>query len=271
MKRVAIALLAGVAAVAGLGHAASAADLAIPPPPPPPPSWTGFYVGAHAGAAWQKAADWNFNDPNGILGFADLNSAAKPALGGVGGFQAGYNWQFATAWVVGVEGDFSWTSLSDQRTVGPISGVVPFLVPLLGSATNVQMSANTEWLASARAKVGFTGWLNNTMFYATGGVAWANIEYAGQFTCASGLCGITRTSVTSFNETKTGWVAGAGAEWMATPNILLRAEYLYYAFNSGTNASALITPPLVSFPAPVNYTWGSYNVQVFRVAASYKF
>ena len=51
MKRFAIALLAGVAALAGLGHAASAADLAIPPPPPPLPSWTGFYIGAHAGAA----------------------------------------------------------------------------------------------------------------------------------------------------------------------------------------------------------------------------
>ena len=55
MKRFAIALLAGVAAVAGLGYSASAADLAVPPPPPPAPSWTGFYIGVHGGAAWQSS------------------------------------------------------------------------------------------------------------------------------------------------------------------------------------------------------------------------
>jgi outer membrane immunogenic protein len=67
MKRVAIAVLAGVAAVAGLGYGASAADLAVAPPPPPP-SWTGFYVGVHAGAAWQSAPQWSFDDPNAAAG-----------------------------------------------------------------------------------------------------------------------------------------------------------------------------------------------------------
>ena len=43
MKRVAIALLAGVAAVAGLGYSASAADLRVAPAPAPVlPVWTGF-------------------------------------------------------------------------------------------------------------------------------------------------------------------------------------------------------------------------------------
>jgi hypothetical protein len=33
---------------------------------------------------------------------------------------------------------------------------------------------------------------------------------------------------------KSGWVAGAGAEWMATSHILLRAEYLYYGLIAAT-------------------------------------
>ena len=71
MKRVAIALLAGVAAVAGLGYSASAADLRVAPAPAPVlPIWTGFYVGAHAGAAWQRGADWTFQDPNGVINTA---------------------------------------------------------------------------------------------------------------------------------------------------------------------------------------------------------
>jgi outer membrane immunogenic protein len=121
MKRVAIALLAGVAAVAGLGHAASAADLAIPPPPPPAPSWTGFYVGAHAGAAWQQRSFWSWTQPDGFFNPLDVNrDGPDPALGAVGGFQGGYNWQFAPAWVAGIEGDFSWASLLGPRS--PIAG-----------------------------------------------------------------------------------------------------------------------------------------------------
>jgi outer membrane immunogenic protein len=140
VKGIAIALLAGVAAVAGLGHAASAADLPVPPPPPPPPSWTGFYIGVHAGAAWQSAPQWSFFDPNSAAGIAVLqvntNVPGTPALGGVGGLQAGYNWQFAPAWVVGVEGDISWASLADHRTgglfFGPASGFAG--TPVLGSS-----------------------------------------------------------------------------------------------------------------------------------------
>jgi outer membrane immunogenic protein len=276
MKRVAIALLAGVAAVAGLGYSASAADLGVraAPPPPPPPSWTGFYVGVHAGAALEGGSNWTFQDPNGFLSGANLNQAGNSELGGIGGLQAGYNWQFAPAWVAGFEADWSWASLSDHRTAGPLNlgvGATGFI----GAAgavpnSNVQMSANTDWLASARAKLGYVG-LWNTMFYATGGVAWANIEYAAQESNTPPTFAQTFTSVTSFHETKTGWVVGGGAEWMATPNILLRAEYLYYNLNSGTNASANLFPNPGAFPAAFNYGWSNYNVQVLRIAGSYKF
>ncbi len=68
MKRVAIALLTG-AALVGLNQVASAADMAVKaaPPPAPLPTWTGFYVGVHAGPAWQSNPSWSFNDPNGVI------------------------------------------------------------------------------------------------------------------------------------------------------------------------------------------------------------
>ena len=49
------------------------------------------------------------------------------------------------------------------------------------------LNANTQWLASARAKLGFTGWFNNTMLYVTGGGAWENIEYNATFITAPPL------------------------------------------------------------------------------------
>ena len=269
MKRVAIALLAGVAAVAGVGYSASAADLAVAAPPPPAPSWTGFYAGVHAGAAWQSTPGWTYNDPNvaatpGVL--SSVNSGGNAALGGVGGFQVGYNWQFAPAWVAGIEGDISWASLSDRRNAGPI------LTVLNPPPSTVSMSANTEWLSSVRAKLGFVGWWN-TMFYVTGGGAWANIEYAAQATIPAGSGGAptTFTAVNSFNTTKSGWVIGGGAEWMATTNILLRAEYLYYNLNASEGASAQYAPLNATLLAPLNFGWSNYNVQVFRIAGSYKF
>jgi hypothetical protein len=36
-------------------------------------------------------------------------------------------------------------------------------------------------VGSARARLGYTGWLNNTMFFITGGAAWANTEYTALF------------------------------------------------------------------------------------------
>ena len=86
-----------------------------------------------------------------------------------------------------------------------------------------------------------------------------------------GWCPTTFTAVNSFNRTNTGWVIGGGAEWQATTNILLRAEYLYYNINSGPTAQAPYAPLNAALPLPVNFGWSNYNVQVFRVAGSYKF
>jgi outer membrane immunogenic protein len=270
MKRIVIALLTS-AAVVGLSQAASAADLAVkaaPPPPAPAPTWTGFYLGVHGGAGWLSTPTWNFTDPTGVLGNQSITGTST--LGAVGGLQAGYNWQVLPVWVLGVEGDISWTSLQSQRT-----STLTTPAGALIAGSSVQMSQNERWLASVRGKVGFTGWWNNTMLYATGGIAWANAEYTGTAIAGPLAAGLgAATSNTSVTTTNTGWVAGGGAEWQATTNILLRAEYLYYRINGGQNQSATFVPgiaPVAAAAAPLGYSFSNYNVQVARVAVSYKF
>jgi outer membrane immunogenic protein len=269
LKPIAVTLLASAVALTGLNQRAAAADLAVKALPPTPvayPSWTGFYIGVHAGTAWQSTPDWTFSDPFGFFTTASVNGGGNAELGAVGGIQAGYNWQFAPAWVAGLEGDFSWAlSLSDHRTTGP-------LVNALGLAgANVSMSAKTEWLSSVRGRLGFTGWFNNMMLYATGGAAWANVEYAAQTTVGPPLAVAFSnfTASTSFNTIKSGWVFGGGAEWMATTNILLRAEYLYYGINNASTGSAPFFPPVAG--TSTAYSWSRDNIQVFRLAGSYKF
>jgi outer membrane immunogenic protein len=242
--------------------AAFAADLPYKAPAPAPvlPSWTGFYVGAHVGAAWQHLSSGGIEDPNGFLASGNLSGGSDTKA--IGGVQAGYNWQFAPRWVAGFEGDFSWTSLHDHREANPI--LSPTGVPA-GPNAIVALDAKTPWLASARARFGYTGWLDNTMFYLTGGAAWTNIEYSALFQTSPPL----NQANPGNTATKSGWVIGAGTEWMVTSKFLVRAEYLYYGIDSGNSLEAVSSP--IPAPLPVAVNWGRENIQVFRVGGSFRF
>ena len=112
---------AGALALAGT---AFAADLAPPPPVflPPPPLWTGFYAGVNAGYEWSASNSVDvvsavaFNNFAALLSALGSSYAPAAALGAtrniplnsngfIGGGQIGYNYQFATSWLVGIEAD----------------------------------------------------------------------------------------------------------------------------------------------------------------------
>src|SRR5688572_8789940 len=89
-------LLASVALV-GLAGGALAADLpmrrAAPVFTPVPVfTWTGFYVGAHAGYMTSDSAA-RLDDSNFGFGFEERERIGLSDEGAMGGVQAGYNWQ----------------------------------------------------------------------------------------------------------------------------------------------------------------------------------
>jgi outer membrane immunogenic protein len=121
---------------------------------------------------------------------------ARATSGIIGGLYAGYNWQLAPQWLIGIEGDSSWTDLN--ATIG---------------------AGDVKWLGSLRGRIGFTP-SSTMLLYFTGGAAWSTIDNAG-FNSFSG----------SANQTKSGWVIGGGVEWAPwANNWLVRAEYLNYNF-----------------------------------------
>jgi outer membrane immunogenic protein len=162
---------------------AMAADLGpVNAVPPIAFTWTGFTLGANVGAGWSTIQD------NG-LGGANASSV-------MGGVSAGYNWQFAPFWVAGIEGDSSWADLTVPAGSGDVN-----------------------WIGSVRARLGWTP-TPTTLLYATGGVAWANVNIPGVDTLPA-------------DQTKNGWVVGGGFEWAPwANNWSVRAEYLYYRFTS---------------------------------------
>jgi outer membrane immunogenic protein len=103
-------LLASVGLISLTVAGAASAGTTLPPPPAAIWSWSGFYVGGHAGYGWGR-------DP-----FNDIIFSGKAPLlginsnGAVGGFQAGANWQ-AGAWVGGLEIDLSATGIKGSSSV----------------------------------------------------------------------------------------------------------------------------------------------------------
>jgi len=237
----------------GLSGGAAAADMGIQTAAPPPAvasDWSGLYAGVNVAAAWQSASNWTYFNPNNGARFSLTNRDNWGVLGGV---QGGYNWQ-SGAFIFGVEGDVSRASLSETRTV-----------PTIGAGSFARMSAGSDWLGSARGRIGFAGW-NNMLLYLTGGPASANIEDKGHMTRFIGAAEYVADADST--TIRPGWVAGGGAEWMVGPQVTARLEYLYYDLNNNPRLAGPITPGIF---IPVSFAWTNYRVQVVRAGLNYKF
>lgn len=227
MKKAAI-FIAAVAAL--ISTSAWAADMAVKAPPPPAaasvPSWTGFYVGGNIGAALEHASSTSdFLDPAappGQRSNPQSNSFSNTRF--LGGVQAGYNWQFAPKWLIGVEGDWDWTDTANNfcRQTSVLAAACSD--NMFGFET---ISSKTDWLATARGRLGVI-W-GNWLFYGTGGAAWGRVNSTLTLSCLVAGCGSSTTKLlasSTVGTTRTGWVAGLGAEWMLARNWSVTAEWL---------------------------------------------
>jgi outer membrane immunogenic protein len=245
--------------------------LKAPPAAPAPPSWTGFYIGAHAGWGWSNgsATVTSFDPlvPGAGIVFPtsyDLNSSG-PIFGG----QLGYDWQAGNA-VLGVEGDFSGAGINGFQTqpvtTGPDTSAGGGLFAT-GGTSFVRQDIN--WLASIRGRLGYT-W-GPGMLYGTGGVAWANVKYSGDVAPPSGQ-GSCCTAPASFTNTRTGWTVGGGYEMMIGGNWSVRGEYLYYSFhNAAATVPAVVSSPFFGPFGTVTYAPSNLNIHVVRLGLDYKF
>jgi outer membrane immunogenic protein len=231
----------------------------------------GLYVGANVGGAWSRDnATLSFPDALSFYDPLTVNTGSGAVIGGI---QEGFNWQFAPAWVWGIEADWSFTdagrTLSQQLTVRGVTD--PF--------SNSSLSTKLDWLGSARNRLGYLI-TPSMMVYGTGGVAWGKIAYSGSVSLNDACCGYVYSANTSFSRTAVGWTAGAGLEWMITDHWLLRGEYLFYDLSSGQNMNS--NNPLTfnglcvigHCPPPAattSFSWANMTVNEVRAALSYKF
>jgi outer membrane immunogenic protein len=231
MKKFGLLAVASIAALVAGG--ALAADLpsrkaapAYVPPPPPPPMWTGFYAGLNLGGGWSANSINNAqlspyaSTVNGQIYLLPGNNQGGSNAGGVvGGGQIGYNYQFGNSFLVGVEADIQGTSMNSSSgnsnfALYPDPGFAGNYLVSLAPAGNPGISLN--WFGTVRGRAGFL--ITPTLLlYGTGGFAYGGVS--GGFT--------------NYSNTRTGWTAGGGVEWMFMPNWSAKAEYLYTDLNSG--------------------------------------
>jgi outer membrane immunogenic protein len=206
-----IATSAGFAAAAAM-PGAQAADMPVKAQRyyEPAASWAGWYIGAHAGAAWQKA-DVNSNGYFFDKGKVLLSSASISKTGFIGGGQIGYNWQHGN-FVFGIEADGSGLSGRASASVGSDAATY---------------SSRISWLSTVRGRFGLA--VGDTMAYMTAGVAFGGVRNSVALSPPN-----SDDSSHSSSKTKTGWTVGGGVEHMLNRNWTIGLEGLFVDLGRST-------------------------------------
>ena len=284
------ALLSGVAAPtlaaedAPAGNLVPGAQLAqVPPPMVMGTDWTGFYLGADVGAAW-TSQDYRTSVPaTSAFGAANTlitvpfdgstqwgrSLPGNSDVGFTGGGHLGYNLDLHNRIVVGVETDVQYNG-ADSTSHSAFTATDP---TGSGTVTNVARST-VPWFGTLRGRMGTTALNPNLLIYGTGGFAYGRNDTADLMTVT--LPGTT-TLVERFpfrtSTTQTGWTAGAGLEWMMSPQFSVRAEYLHVELNP---THGQILPTNVLGPGALasdvmQFKPRSAEVDAVRVGISYHF
>jgi outer membrane immunogenic protein len=249
MKKLVLAGAAGLALASA--QPATAADIPVPAYQPPPTiilfSWTGFYIGGHGGGGWatKQTNTVPFTFAGALITPAPNSISAS---GGLAGAQIGANYQVGS-WVFGAEADASWSNLTAAPTCTSTTagGAVT-----LSATCNVKVSG----LGTIAGKVGWA--LDRLLVYSKFGIAWTNDNYA--FTSAT-------PAMPSFaaNETRWGWMVGAGIEYAFLDSWSGRIEYNY--LDLGTRAPNFTSASGLNFAA-INIR---ERVSVVKLGINYRF
>jgi outer membrane immunogenic protein len=239
------AILLGSVVASLLTVSAFGADVGVPAfkaPVATPFTWTSCYGGGQVGGGWGQK---DLTDTSGFLASLGGPTAANLDTSGymLGG-QIGCDYQFASAWVLGVEGAAAGGNIGASTTVP---------VPLVGGGDTATFKETTNFLSSATVRAGYA-W-DRWLLYVKGGAAWAGDRYS--------LFDVAQTFDFEGLETRFGWTAGAGVEWALWNDWSVKFEYDYCGF--GTRNVTFVEEISTNFgPADVKQ-----NIQVVKLGLNF--
>ena len=313
-----ILIAMAVVALALIGRSALAADLELAPRAPVAvavayPSWSGPYIGIGLGTRL-NAVDANTTsatvgippvpiglpiaasgDPN-ALAFWQQQQGAQQYMDHIslrGGLYAGWNFQVAPAFVLGVEGDIAYANETATFHGSPYPANLLFGTPAalpLGASPSDSLRLTTRWDGSLRVR---GGWLPtpSVLLYLTAGLAFANIEASSicstfhtpnVLNCATGnyFGGTLGPAVITHSATSLGWTAGIGADVLLGSHWIARVAYRFsdFGYPSGSAGGFGFTDVRVcagcasaaNSPLTVSYEFLLMQ-HIFEVGLAYKF
>lgn len=255
-------------------------------PPPPALSWAGFYAGLNAGYEFGDDPV-NTTSTNTFIGLGAGGPALAAAITGlsnfsapannhrfIGGGQIGYNWQFSTLWVAGLETDIQGLAGSQgSSTIASTSAITGFPVNALDQTASV--SRGVDYLGTVRGRVGILA-IPNLLLFGTGGLAYGGVEASTRITQTltgpSAVSPPTWSGAGSVSNTRVGWTVGGGLEWMFLPNWSAKVEYLYYDLGSVTyGLGPLVSNNGARFTVNTLQSSARFNGDIARVGVNYHF
>src|ERR1700694_5026034 len=242
---------AAAALAANLTGPAVAADMPLPEATPFAArfNWTSCYLGGHLGGGFGRKdltdpvlLEDSFLGPGSTTGITTVSPSPSGVV--IGG-QIGCDYQFASSWVVGIEGAVSGSTMKNTRTVG---------LPL-GNPDTALVKASTDFLPSVTVRLGYA--IDNVLLYAKGGVALAGDRFNATGSFAGTPFGFQGL------DNRFGWTAGGGVDWAFSRHWSANIEYDYYGFGHG---GVLMSDPINAFAGIVDV---KQSVQVVKVGLNF--
>jgi len=247
MRHKVVKLLA-VALSVGLGQAALAADMPVKAPMVQAVAsynWTGCYIGGNVGGGWARIDQRQVGKVTGTVLDSDFGSGSDSKF--IGGGQIGCDYQFASNWLVGVQGMFDFGNINSTHT--------------LTAFPTFYSDDTTKNMFTATARLGYLV-TPAVLGYVKGGGAWTRTDSSVYGTAPAKFLSETANGVN-----RQGWTIGGGVEWMFAPNWSVFAEYNYMDFGR-RNINYVQTPGTVGLADVVSTR---LTVQQALLGINYRF
>ena len=190
-----------------------------------PWSWSGFYLGLHAGGAWSDV-DFTNRDTGQNISNAALGTGWSLSPDGfIAGVHGGYQQQWGS-WVAGVELSFSGGSMRDSA-----------FVPLPAQFDDT-FRADVNNLFTTTGRLGYAAgpWL----LYAKGGYAGGRLEVSAVDSITNGGQLGTAPNTWSSKEWHNGWTVGGGVDYKIAHNVSLGIEYNFINLQSRSHTANVL-------------------------------